>query len=199
MHGTFHRFGGLALGATLLAASVLSTPVATADDGLPLRLSAVAVNLSGLGRPGAETLQIVIERWSTDEEQKMLIDTLIEKGNDQLVGVVQKIKPRAGYIRTTTSLGWDLQFARLEARPGGGRRLMFLTDRPMSFFERARNTRSSEYEFLFAEIHLHPDGKGEGKLVPAAKVYYDRADKLLEIEDYAFQPVRLTQVTTDKK
>lgn len=191
------HFRGLALGAAILATSALPL-TAQADEGLPLRLSAVAVNLSGVGRPGAQTLELVIERWSTDAEQQKLIDTLVEKSDDALLGVVQKFKPRAGYIRTQTSLGWDLQFARMEELPGGGRRLFLLTDRPMSFYERANNTRSSQYEFLVCEIHLHPDGKGEGKLENAAKVSYDKSDKTLEIENYGFQPVRLTTVSIQK-
>lgn len=199
MESIVGRYRRLALGA-LLAAAVAAPQVARAADtsGLPLRLNAVAVNLSGFGRVGPENLEIVIERWSSDEEQQKILDTLSEKSDEALLGVVQKFKPRAGYIRTRTSLGWDLQFARIEDLPGGGRKIFFLTDRPMTFYERANRTRSSQYEYLTCEIHLHPDGKGEGKLENAAKVSYDRADKTLEIETFGIQPVRLTQVSVQK-
>jgi hypothetical protein len=167
-----------------VAASVVSPTVRAADP--VLRLDAVAVNLSGVGRTGAQTLEIAIERWSTDEEQKKILDTLVEKRAEDLLDVVQDLKPRAGYIRTRTSLGWDIQFARQEQLSDG------------SFFERSRSTRSSQYEYLVCEIRLRPDGKGEGKLEAAAKVSYDQADKILEIEDYGTQPVRLTSVTVRK-
>ena len=43
-----------------------------------------------------------------------------------------------------------------------------------------------------------PDGKGEGKLVPAAKIDYDQESKTLEIENYNTEPVRLTEVQVVK-
>src|SRR5262245_54078422 len=94
-----------------LAAVCPGGPVSLAQDPpaptpLPFRMTAFAVNLSGVGRARPQTLQIVIERWSTDEERKKLVDTLVEKGGDKLLDVVQDIKPRAGFIRTNTSLGW---------------------------------------------------------------------------------------------
>jgi hypothetical protein len=186
---------GAALG--LLTALTLA-PLASAKDKPVLSLTAFAVNMSGVGRARAETLQIVIERWSTDEERQKLLDILVESGSDKLMDAVQKIKPRAGYIRTTTSLGWDVQFAREQELPSGGRRIIFATDRPMGFYELRNNTRSVDYEFMLCEIRLGPDGKGEGKLAGGSKITYDRAKKVIEVENYGIEPVRLTQVTVDK-
>jgi hypothetical protein len=162
-------------------------------------MTAFAVNMSGVGRSRTETLQIVIERWSTDEERKALVDTLVESGAEKLMDALQKIKPRAGYVRTTTSLGWDIQYAREFELPSGGRRIVFGTDRPMSFYELRNNTRSADYDFMLCEIRLGPDGKGEGKLATATKISYDKDKKQVELENYGIEPVRLTQVTVDKK
>ena len=181
----------------VLAALVRSAPAQDAQP-LPLRMTAFAVNMSGIGRGGAQTLQIVIERWSTDEERKLLIDTLVEKGSAKLLDALDDIKPRAGFIKTNRSLGWDIQFARVHELPGGGRRIVFGTDRPMTFAEASNNTRSADYEYMLCEIRLGADGKGEGKLAVAAKVTYDKAQQKVEIENYGQQPVRLTQVTIDK-
>ena len=127
--------------------------------------------MTGIGRAGrAETLQIVIERWSTDAERAALINTLVENGSDKLLDAVQKIKPRAGFIRTNTSLGWDIQFARMTEIEGGSKRIVFATDRPMSFYEARNDTRSSDYEFMLCEMRIGPDGKGEGKLAVSAKI-----------------------------
>jgi hypothetical protein len=176
------------------------TPPAPAQDAKPepLRLTAFAVNMSGVGRTGAQTLQIVIERWSTDEERKRLIDTLVERGPDKLLDVLNDIKPRAGFIRTSGSLGWDIQFARQQDLPSGGRRIIFATDRPMGFYELRNNARSVDYDFTLCEIRLGADGKGEGKLATAAKISFDKEQQKVEIENYGQQPVRLTQVTVDK-
>ena len=187
----------MAGGAAVLAAcSGLFAQDAAA--GTPLHMTAFAVNLSGVGRARPQNLQIVIERWSTDEERKKLIDTLVEKGGDKLIDVVQDIKPRAGYIRTLTSLGWDIQYARETPLPSGGRRVLFVTDRPISFREARENTRSADYEFMVCEIRLGPDGKGEGRLAAGTKITYDKEKRQVELENYGQQPVRLTQVTVDK-
>ena len=82
--------------------------------------------------------------------------------------------------------------------PDGGRRIVFATDRPMRFFEMRNQTRSSEYEFMLAEIRLGKDGTGEGKLAPLAKISYDKAKNRIEIENYGFEPVRLTRVEVEK-
>lgn len=180
--------------ATLAGAVSLLAMGALADDDDSTTFHATAVNLSNVGRPGVTQLDITIEHWSTEADADKLRDALIEKGDDALLKAVQKIKPRAGFIRTATSLGWDVQYARRTPLPEGGYRVVFVTDRPMRFGEVAHNTRSSDYEFMLVEIHVGADGKGEGKLVPRAKITYDRDHATVEIEDYASQPVRLTQV-----
>jgi hypothetical protein len=186
-----------------LAALAAVTVTGSAGSALAadpvLDMSAVAVNMSGVGRVRAQNLQITIERWSTDAERNALMDTIVEKGVDHLLDAVKKITPRAGYIRTGTSLGWAIQFARYEDLPNGGKRVIFATDRPMSLYELQNNTRSSDYDFMLCEIRLGPDGKGEGKLATAAKVSYDREKRQLEIENYGNEPVRLTQVMAAKK
>ena len=79
--------------------------------------------------------------------------------------------------------------------PDGTRRIVFGTDRPMSFWEAANRPRSSDYEFLVGEIRIDKNGKGEGRLVPAASVEYDEDTRTIEVENYQNLPVNLTQVT----
>jgi len=187
----------------LVAAGVLMALVpgsATADQPQPkeLQLGAVAVNLSGVGRSGTQRLEIVIEGWSSDATRDKLIEALKEKGSDKLLDVLQSIRPRVGYIRTTTSLGWDIQYAQEYPLPEGGRRIVFATDRPMSFREASTRPRSSEYEFMLCEIRLNRDGTGEGKLAPMSKISFDKKKQVIEIENYGPEPIRLTQVTVEK-
>jgi hypothetical protein len=147
-----------------------------------------------------DNLDIAIERWTTDAEFAKLKDALVEKGGDSLLHELSSVKPRVGYIRRTGGgLGWDLRYARKTDLPSGGYRVVFATDGPMSFAERSTNPRSAEYEFLVGEIRIGRDGKGEGKLVPMASVEYDEESRSIQIENYASEPVRLTQVTEEKR
>lgn len=191
MRSRVHSFTALSL---VLAAIGFGPRVTSADDKAVLRLRAFAVNLNSNARSRAGTLDITIERWSTPEEAARLRDILSEKGADALLEALQKVKPRAGSIQRTGQLGWDVQFAQQVVASNGSRRIIIATDRPLSFFEAANQTRSADYAFTLAEIRLTPDGKGEGKLVPAAKIEYDKESNTLEIENYNIEPTRLTQV-----
>ena len=185
--------------AFVLVALVLIWPAsAEAADKAVLRLRAFAVNMSGVGRASSTTLDIVFERWSSDEERKKLMDTLVEKDDDALLSSLQKVKPRVGYIRTNTSLGWDIQYARIQETPSGGKRIVFGTDRPMGFQEVRNNLRTTDYEFMVCEIRLGADGVGEGKLSTATKIRFDKESRTLELENYGIEPVRLTKVTVEK-
>ncbi len=165
---------------------------------LPLHLSAAAVNLVGLGPVRMVPVEITIERWSTDEERDRLRDALVEKGSDALMKRLQDIKPRVGFIRTSTSLGWDIRYARAVSLPGGGWRIVFGTDRPRTFAEVANNAVTTQYDFIVGQIQLTADGKGTGKLANAARVTYDNQTRSVEIENWEAEPVRLEDVRMTK-
>jgi hypothetical protein len=164
-----------------------------ADDAA-LKLRAFAVDMSGVGRANAGTIDIVVERWSTDEERKRLHGILVEKGGEALLNALEKVKPRTGYVRTSNSLGWDITFAHQIPLENGGRRILLATDRPMSFWERSNQPRSADYEFLLIEVRLDKNGKGQGKMAGAAKIEFDKGSNTIQIENYGIEPVRLTQV-----
>jgi hypothetical protein len=181
--------------ATALVAALAPPRPTHAKTEPVLQLRAFAVNMSGGRRASAGTLDITIERWSTDEERSRLLAVLVEKGPDDLVDALRDVKPRAGFVRTSRSLGWDIGYAREMPFGDGGRRIVFATDRPMSFLEVRNRPRSADYEFLVAEIRLLKDGKGEGTLAAAARIEYDKNENTIQVENYDTQPVRLTQVT----
>ena len=75
------------------------------------RFTAFAVNM-GSG-PKAAVIDITLERLTTAEERDNLIAAFVEGGQDKLLSALQKVKPRVGFIRSPSSLGYDLQ------TPGG--------------------------------------------------------------------------------
>jgi hypothetical protein len=180
------------LSTTVLAGVLAAAPAASrADEALHLRAFAVDLN-SGV-RTG--TVDLVVERWSTPEEIEKLHTTLVEKGGAGLLPVLQKIRPRCGYASVGGGIGWDIYSCREIPLPGGGRRILLATDRPVGFWEARDGGRSRDYEFSLAEIRLGSNGKGEGKAIPAAKLTWDQASRTLEIENYQREPLRLTDVT----
>jgi hypothetical protein len=184
----------LALGAALVAPLAASS--ASAKDEAILRLHAISLDLNNRARTG--TVDIVIERWSTPEETSKLKAVLLENGDDKLLSALQKTKPRCGFARTSTSLGWDIYFARETPLPDGGRKIVVASDRPVSYWEARNSGRSMDYQFSLAEIRLPKAGKGEGKAIAAAKLTFNKETNTLEIENYQREPVRLGEVTVEE-
>jgi hypothetical protein len=166
--------------------------VRAADKPEVLRLEATAVDLNSRARTRA--LDVVIERWSTPEEIKNFQAASTEGGDGALLKALQKTKPRCGYVRSTFSLPWDLYLATEMPLPGGGRKIVVASDRPVSFWEATNASPLDEYRFSLVEIRLGADGKGEGKAIPYANLSYDPDTKTFEVENYETLPVRLTQV-----
>ena len=181
----------LSLGAVLVVPMVAST--ALAKDESILRLRAFSINMNASVR--TNTIDIVIERWSTPEEASNLKAVFLEKGDDKLLSALQKVKPRCGFVRTSTSLGWDIYFARETPLPDGGRKIVLASDRPVGMWEARNAGRSMDYQFSLAEIRLPKEGKGQGKAIPYAQLTFNKDTNTLEIENYQREPVRLNEIT----
>jgi hypothetical protein len=175
----------------LVGPMVAST--ATAKDKTILYLNCFAI---GMEQGLSGSIDIGIERWSEPGELNTLKNVLIEQGPEKLLRAIQKLKPRAGFIRTPNSLGWDIHFASQAPLPGGGTKVVIITDRQIGYREAVRDGRSMDYQFTLAEIRLDKDGgkKGEGKLVGAGKITYNKKTNSIEIENYGTEPVRLSEV-----
>jgi hypothetical protein len=186
-----------ALGGLLVLTMGLPSRVAGQTTGTPERFSAFAVNMGNFGPTRTGTVEIVVTRWSTDDEREMLLGALLDKGPDALLDELRETRP-VGYIRTPNSIGYDLHFAHNIPGEDGGRRVILVTDRPISFWEAANQPRSIEYPFTLIELRLNRDGEGEGKMSIATRITGNRELGLIELEDYALQPVRLMNVRRAK-
>jgi hypothetical protein len=191
---TLSTAASVALGAGIALSLAASSAVAKEPE--LLRLTAFALDLNSGARTA--TVDIVIERWSTPEEISGLKAVLVEKGDDMLLSALQKIRPRCGYAHTSTSLSWDINFARETDLPDGSKKIVVASDRPVGVWEARNNGRSMDYQFSLAEIRFSKDGKGKvkgkGKAIPRAQVSYNKEKDSLEIENWDREPVRLNDV-----
>src|SRR5262245_33235811 len=86
----------------LTAFITLSLVGAAQTRGSPERFTALAVNMD---RGGTATIEIVVNRWSTETERTRLLSVVMEKGADKLLDVLQDT-PKVGYLRNVESIGW---------------------------------------------------------------------------------------------
>jgi hypothetical protein len=180
--------------------------VAFAQIVLPVRMRAFGVNMSNNLTGANGIVEITLDKWSTADERTKLLET-VPKGQDALLRALQKA-PVKGRIRLPNfpgqdpqnyRLGWNLRYAWHEALDEGGERIVIATDRYMSFWEVTNQPRTVDYPFLLIQIHLNKEGKGEGKLAAFTQITFDKKKNVMEIENYGTEPVRLNEITTEKK
>lgn len=188
---------GIAIWAALISAAIAAGASArqVASNTERENYTALAVNISNVGRTGATPVDIVIERYTTDAESSRLLATFKEKGPDALLNALRET-PRVGYIRTPDSLAYDLHYARQAPLEDGGKRVVLATDRPIGFWEAANRPRSIDYPFTLIELRVNDDGEGEGRLSIATKITLN--GPVLALENYGNQPVMLNQVRRRK-
>ena len=178
--------------AAMATAAAQQQSAAQLANNAPETFTAFAINMNARVA-GAATSQvdIHIQRYSTDAERDKLLDAFKTGGQDQLLDTLQKL-PVVGYIKTPTSLRYDLHFARQVPNPEGGRKVILLTDRHMAMWEVVNSTRSVNYPFTLVQLQLGPDGKGVGKASIATKI--TQQDNVIELENFEAQPVLLNNV-----
>lgn len=155
--------------------------------------TAFAVNMNASAGATTATVQIVINRWSSDAERAEFMNALQQKSADAQRNALQKL-PRIGYIRTPDSIGYELHYANEVKDEDGGRRVFIATDRPISTWEAINRPRTIDYPFTFIEFHLGHGETGEGKMSVATRVIVNERRKLIELENYGIQPVLLQNV-----
>jgi hypothetical protein len=145
------------------------------------------------GRQGSSvtTFTLTIDSFNSDAEIQSLADTLKNGGQDALLKAITKEK--RGTIRIDTGLARDINAAWMSEGPEGERKITALSERLVGFSEARRGARSLDYPFTFIEIYMETDGKGEGGLIPAAKVQF-KGGKNWEVENFGIYPARLTNI-----
>jgi hypothetical protein len=200
-------FAGALVAAVVLLADqrLIGQNAGTGSLPLPLRMTAWALNMSNTATGANGIVEIRVTQWSTAEERQALIGTFLDKGQDGLLGALEKVKAHGrirlpgamgpGRASAQGSLGNDLRYAWHTKLPDGGDRIVIGTDRYISFQEQANQPRTIDYPFTFIQIQLPKGGgEGEGKLAYATKLSFDRKKNTVEMENYGTEPVRLNQI-----
>ena len=164
------------------------------SNTLPLELTANAIGTGGpLTSAVASQVDIRISRWSTPAETQRLLTTLKEKGAEALLDAVRDAKS-VGTIRTPGNLAYDLRFAAEEMLGDGMRRVVLMTDRPISIWESVNRPRTIDYPFTMIELRLNSRAEGEGKLNLAARIDASSTGRTVQLENYDTQPIHLKEV-----
>ena len=124
------------------------------------------------------SITLNIYDYSTPADKQILVQAF-EKGQDQgLVNALSKMKA-AGHIEVTGTLGYDCSYIQVIPTPTG-RKIRFVTNRPLRFGEVYWDTRSSAYNLTAGEFDLNDTDKSKstGVLYPAAEFTIDKQGEL---------------------
>ena len=154
----------------------------------------------------AGPVDIIIERWSSDEEHDKVLQAMSKKADpDALLAVLEKVRVRVGYVLTpgiqasgARALGrraWNIDYAREITTPAGRRVVVASEDHlPIGEFPKDVAAHGTPHRADVLEFHLAKDGKGVGKLASGSKIVVNTSTKTIEIAKYDTEPVSLAEV-----
>ncbi len=136
------------------------------------------------------TFTLIIESETPTADIARLPDLLKEQGQDGLLKAISKTK--RGSIQIGGNVGRDLGGVMVTEGEEGGRKITALGERWIQFGEARAGTRSLDYPFTYLELIVDEKGKGEGMMIPAAKIRFK--NNTVEVENFATYPARLMGV-----
>lgn len=183
-----------------LALMGAGAPIFAADDSqanhtVPQRYRGRVAALSGPVAGQTDYLTFHVDRFATDAEADALGNILTEQGEEALFKAVAGTES-SGWVKIGTELRYHLRVIQLIDTPEGSM-LIGITDRPIQFGEVIDNTRSRKYTIGWVQIAFDKDGKGEGSLIPGAKVSFNEKDQLV-VEAFGTRPYKILQVKAEK-
>jgi hypothetical protein len=164
--------GGLLLIGLLLVATL---PSMARDKDETIEATAFGTGTQ-MGQNFGVTL--IIYEFSTPADKQVLVQAF-EKGQNQgLVNALTKMRA-VGHVSITGTLGYDCSFIRLIPTPTG-RRIRFITSRPIRFGEAFFDTQSQYNDLTAGEFDLNDTDKSKstGVLYPAAQLVIDKEGQL---------------------
>jgi hypothetical protein len=186
------------------AAALIDAPARAQSSGDRLHFTTFAVNLSNIATGANMLLEIDVNSWSTEAQRAELVKVATDAADnqDKLLRALQK-QPKRGRMWApqwqgrdlwNARIGWDIRYAHQTPTDEGGRRVVLVTDRYVGFWEARNQPRSIDYPFTLIQIEVDRHGRGQGKMSVATRISFDQEKQVLELENYASEPVRLQDV-----
>jgi hypothetical protein len=176
MRNSMPRFHTLVL-ATLLAAGLLTIG---SSPALCQKAETIEATAMGTGTQLGQNVEIrlIISDYSTMEERQVLVDAFAKGQNQGLVTALQKMRA-VGRISLTGTVGYDVSFIRMIPTPTG-RKLRFITNRPIRFGEAWTDSQSQSFDLSGGEIDINDSDKSKstGVLYPRAQLVIDKQGQL---------------------
>lgn len=171
----------------LCCAAIFVAP-SQSQEGDRERITGTFVSMSGRTSGRTRQFTLTINRYTPPGQIRELTDALSRGGQDELLKTMSDMD--AGRIVVGTGVGVPAKVVMVDPWGDGGRRIIVLYERWLQFFELRYGTRSRDYPVGYAEMYIDRNGRGEGTMIPAARVRL-RNNNTWEVEDFGAFPARL--------
>jgi hypothetical protein len=168
----------LAIGGVVVTGLLLlGTTLAFSRGTKPETVEATAM---GTGTQVGQVIGVTLDiyEYSTPEDRQVLIDAFTKGQNQGLVNALSKMKA-VGHCSITGTIGYDVSYIRMTPT-AGGRKIVFVTNRPIRFGEAFFDSQSQAFNLTAGEFDLNDTDKDKstGSVYPAAQLLIDKEGKL---------------------
>jgi len=168
---------------TLTGFLVLALLVVAALPALSARgVKSETIEATAMGQ-GTQMGQVVgvsmeIYDFSTPADKQALVEAFNKGQNQGLVNALSKMRA-VGHVSITGTLGYDASFIRMIPTPTG-RKIRFVTNRPLRFGEVWADTQSTAFNLTGGEFDLNDSDKSKstGVLYPECQLVIDKQGQL---------------------
>jgi len=167
----------------------LAAPALAEKETLVDRFEAVFISMNAPGAMGSR-VEIWIDQYTPDDVAQKLVADLEQKGQQEVFNEVTKLQ--AGRLQIGTSNAYPIAVARQRQNDDGSRTVFLVSSRPFAGFEARGGSKIEDYPFGIIELKLDSEGKGEGQIIGAAQLSFDKATRHLNVASYAVEPGRLS-------
>jgi hypothetical protein len=153
-----------------------------------MRVQGTMVGIGGRFSGRSLPFSLVVNNYTSADDVARLNSALRSGGEEQLLSTLKGLN--AGRIAVGNNVGVVANAIIATPNGEGGTKLTVLFERWMNIYELRYGTRSADYRFGYAEIFLDRAGRGQGTLIPAARVRLE-GDNNWIVEDFGVFPARL--------
>lgn len=172
----------------VLCSAALFVAPSQSQEGGTERITGTFVSMSGRTSGRTRQFTVTINRLTPPNQIREMTEALGNGGQDELLKVMSKMD--AGRIAIGTGVGVPAKVVMVDPWDDGGRKITVFYERWLQFFELRYGTRSRDYPIGYAEMYIDRNGKGQGMMIPAARVRL-KNNNTWEVEDFGTFPAKL--------
>jgi len=175
---------------TIALAIGITSSSTSAQRGTTFTGTAVIYGSGVSTRTVSRTFTMIINRRTSEADATMYLQTLQRGGQDDFSRQIESNE--LGRFSFDGQTGLPIN-AVLVDQDGDDTRIRVVFKRWIGFGELRRGARSTDYPFTYVELRIDQNGRGDGMIIPAARVRA-RGSNTLEFEDFGTFPGRLMGV-----